>query len=154
MACCAARTNSTATPPTLSMAGLSVSHSYLLLALRDQRRGYRRGDLVEWIGDGYVGHSHSIFPLLTPNRTIGDSDLAPLTKEECVILDALPDSAARFAVYSTPGKLEWGVGLKVGDTVLAQLPDSNGGKEEYTTATIRWIGRTARQHQFGVEIKV
>ena len=54
-----------------------------------------------------------------------------------MILDAIPNRAARYAVYST---LEWGVGLKVGDTVLARLPDSNGGKEEYTTAIIRWIG--------------
>ena len=89
------------------------------------------------------------------NKTVGDSDLVPLTEEECVILDGIPNNAARFAVYSTPGKLEWGVGLKVGDTVLAQLPDSNGGKEKYTTAIIRWIGKVPLTgHQFGVEIKV
>ena len=130
------------------MAGLSHSYS----VLRDQREGHRRGDLVEWSEDGYQYHTHSIRFPPPPNRTVGDSDLAPLTKEECVILDALP---ARFAVYSTPGKLEWGVGLKVGDTVLARLPDSNGGKEEYTTAIIRWIGMiTLHGHQFGVEIKV
>ena len=133
----------------------SLSHSYLVL--RDQREGYRRGDLVEWSEGGYVYHSHDI---IQPGRhiktlTVRDSDLAPLTEEECVILDAIPDIAAHFAVYSTPGKLEWGVGLKVGDTVLARLPDSNGGKEEYTTASIRWIGETYMgEHRFGVEIKV
>ena len=131
------------------MAGLS--HSYLVL--RDQRReGYLRGDLVEWSEDGYEYHSLPLFPPL--NRTVGDSDLAHLTKEECVILDGIHDRASRFAVYSTPGKLEWGVGLKVGDTVLARLPDSNGGKEEYTTAIIRWIGDSRDGHRFGVEIKV
>ena len=77
-----------------------------------------------------------------------------------MILDAIPNSAARFAEYSTPGKLEWGVGLKVGDTVLARLPDSNGGKEEFTTAIIRWFGARGitelfiHEHRFGVEIKV
>ena len=131
------------------MAGLS--HSYLVL--RDQREGYSRGDLVEWSEDGYEYHSHSIVFPPPPNRTVGDSDLAPLTEEECVILDAIPICAARFAVYSTPGKLEWGVGLKVGDTVLARLPDSNGGKEEYTTAIIRWTGGPG-DSRFGVEIKV
>ena len=141
----------TATPTTLSMAGLS--HSYLVL--RDQREGYRRGDLVVRRGDGYRYHSHSLRFPPPPNRTVGDSDLAPLTEEECVILDGLTNRAVRFAVYSTPGKLEWGVGLKVGDTVLARLPDSHGGKEEYTTAIIRWIGRISLDgHQFGVEIKV
>ena len=89
------------------MAGLS--HSYLVL--RDQREGYHRGDLVEWSEDGCVSHTHFI-GRLSPRRTVADSDLAPLTEEECLILDALPNNAARFAVYSTPGKLEWGVGLK------------------------------------------
>ena len=122
----------------------------MYLVLRDQREGYRRGDLVEWSEDGYESHSHFV-PYRPPsNRTVGNSDLAPLTEEECVILDALPDSAARFAVYSTPGKLEWGVGLRVGDTVLARLPNSNGGKEEYTTAIIRWIGDHGHIHHFGV----
>ena len=145
----------TATPTTLSMAGLSHS-SCSYLVLRDQREGYCRGDLVEWSEDGYKYHSHFGFSL--SNRTVGDSylahSLAPLTEEECVILDALPNSVARFTVYSTPGKLEWGVGLKVGDTVLARLPNSNGGKEEYTTAIIRWIGNLWKGHHFGVEIKV
>ena len=40
----------------------------------------------------------------------------------------------------------------MGDTVLAQLPDSNGGKEEYTTAITRWIGeRLGYEHLFEVE---
>jgi hypothetical protein len=95
-------------------------------------------------------------------ESIPDSDLAPLTEDECRILDAIPTSDVRYAVYSTPGKLEWGVGLKVGDTVLAQLPDrsgrgsSGGGQEEYSTAIIRWIGVVDHDgsHRFGVEIKV
>ena len=108
-----------------------------------------------WSKDGYESHTHSLRSFPQRNRTVGDSDLAPLTEEECVILDAIPNEATRFAVYSTPGKLEWGVGLKVGDTVLARLPDSHGGKEEYTTAIIRWIGDPEYGHkQFGVEIKV
>ena len=132
------------------MAGLS--HSYYLV-LRDQREGYRRGDLVEWREGGYVYHTHFLPFFLPRNRTVGDSDLAHLTEEECVILDAISNKAARFAVYSTPVKLEWGVGLKVGDAVLAQLPISGG--KEYTTAIIRWIGETYMvKHRFGVEIKV
>ena len=118
--------------------------------------GVARARLSE---DGYEDHSHfTVYVPISPppNRADGarDSDLAPLTEEECVILDAISNRAARYAVYSTPGKLEWGVGLKVGDTVLAQLPNSNGGKEEYTTAIIRWIGVPDVGHHSGVEIKV
>jgi hypothetical protein len=87
--------------------------------------------------------------------------LAPLTEDECRILDAIFFSDDRYAVYSTPGKLEWGVGLKVGETVLAQLPGGNecgsfGRKhKEYSTAIIRWIGVvTDGRYHYGVEIQV
>ena len=72
-------------------------------------------------------------------------------------------SAAAYTVYSTPGLLTWGVGLKVGDTVLARLPDKSGRghsagaqQDQYATAIIRWIGRPTRlsKCQFGVEIVV
>jgi hypothetical protein len=108
-----------------------------------------------------VSHTHFIFKLVPQPKSIPDSDLAPLTEDECRILDAIPTSDDRYTVYSTPGKLEWGVGLKVGDTVLAQLPDrsgrgsSGGGQEEYSTAIIRWIGVVSDGwHHYGVEIKV
>ena len=136
------------------MAGHSSGHSHSYVVLKDQRGGYRRGALVEWSEDGYKHHTHFVLTPLPRNRTVGDSDVAPLTEEECLILDGILHPGICFAVYSTPGKLEWGVGLKVGDTVLARLPDSNGGKEEYTTAIIRWIGDPGNAHQFGVEIKV
>jgi hypothetical protein len=79
-----------------------------------------------------------------------------------MLLDAIPSNDDCYAVYSTPGKLEWGAGLKVGDTVLAQLPDrsgqgsSVGGQEGYSAAIIRWIGEVNEgdHHYFGVEIKV
>ena len=106
-------------------------------------------------------------------RSIGESragDLAGLTEEECVLLDAVGyDDGARYAVYSTPGKLQWGVGLQVGDTVLARLPEerrreergsgrgsTQGGGEEYATAIIRWKGEIIHNsgHYFGVEIMV
>ena len=135
------------------MAGIA-SHSYIVL--RDQSKEYPCGSLVELKEGEYCHHGHATLLRKTrSSTTLRDSDLAPLTVEECVILDALPNSAARFAVYSTPGKLEWGVRLKVGDNVLAQLPDSNGGKEEYITAIIRWIGEIhGGLYYYGVEIKV
>ena len=142
------------------MAGNISSHSYIVL--RDQPKEYHCGSLVELKEGEYCHHGHSwqnlARSLLTSTKQtpiLQDSDLAPLIEEECVILDALPSCATRFAVYSTPGKLEWGVGLKVGDIVLAQLPDSNGGKEEYTTAIISWIGNIYGDlHYYGVEIQV
>ena len=127
-------------------------HSYLVL--EDLPGEYRRGALVEWSGGGYGSHSHWALKGHEEayySASIRDSDLAPLTEEECVILGAISIYASRYAVYSTPGKLEWGVGLKVGDTVLVRLLDS----EVYVTAIIRWIGEDEYgDHLFGVEIEV
>jgi hypothetical protein len=77
-------------------------------------------------------------------------EVAPLTKLECSILDAIESPADRYTAYVTPGKLAWGARLKVGDTVLARLPlkggrglSGDGSKEQqalYTTATLRWHG--------------
>jgi len=131
------------------------------MVLREQSR-CSRGALVQWDKKNgkYRGHSHSHFKLNSMSTfRIPDSALAPLTEEECVILDGIRNHATCYAAYSTPGKLEWGVGLKVGDTVLARLPDrsgrgSSGG--EYTTAIIRWKGKAGEymEHRFGVEITV
>ena len=144
------------------MASISTQHSYIVL--RHQKAYYRRGELVKLGSDGRHNiHSHrNLLPIRNKIR-IADSDLAPLDEEQCVILDGIGSDDVCYTVYSTPGLLEWGVrvGLKVGDTVLAQLPDRSGrgssGGDKYTTAIIRWIGVDvwARDgHRFGVEITV
>ena len=117
------------------MASISTQHSYIVL--RHQEGSFRRGALVEYGSDGrYKLHSHSIEYLPEYTR-IADSDLAPLDEEQCVFLDAIGFYDVCYTVYSTPGLLEWGVGLKVGDTVLAQLPNRSGrgssGGDQYTT---------------------
>jgi hypothetical protein len=91
--------------------------------------------------------------------TIKDSDLFGLTEDECTILDAIPGEPNRFTTQATEGKLEWGLGLRVDDKVLARLPeDSTGGEVKYATSVVRWIGtvqvQNGTQHYFGVEIKV
>ena len=142
----------------------SGPHSYILL--RDKDR-YSRGCLSQLRSDGsYKHHSHrlllhSSYCDLIPLRCSAD-EVAALSKEECVVLDGIDSDADRYTVYSTPGKLKWGCGLKVGDTVLARLPDgsgrgsSGGGQQhQYTTAIIRWCGKTDYVgHIFGVEITV
>ena len=115
-------------------------------------------------GDGrYEKHTHGVSAAgYTTCARIADSDLAPLDEVQCVILDAIVPA---YTVYSTPGLLEWGVRLKVGDIVLAQLPDRRGRGtyssdqwNQYTTAVIRWIGMGdtpfGQYHRFGVEITV
>ena len=137
-------------------------HSYLVL--RDHGKLFPRGSLVTLEGNEYRLHTHSLLPLLT-SIPIPAGDLAVLTEKECVLLDAVDaDEAARYAVYSTPGKLQWGVGLQVGDTVLARLPErrreergsGRGSTQgEYATVIIRWKKMTEYDgHRFGVEIMV
>ena len=143
------------------MASISTQHSYIVLRL--QEGSFRRGELVELECDGrHNSHTHGRLLRRHPIIRIADSDLAPLDEEQCVILDSIDSDDVRYTVYSTPGLLEWGVGLKVGDTVLAKLTNKNGdgssGGDQYTTAITRWIGIMDRlimsgQH-YGVEITV
>ena len=148
------------------MAGKFELRPHSFIVLKDQRESScKRGALVVSVADGkYQEHSHYATDLSDGKTRIDDSDLIPLTEEECILLDAVFTPSSRYAVYTTPGKLEWGAGLKVGDTVLAQLPnknvrhssDSNLDKQkEYATSVIRWISEVGSgRHSFGVEIKV
>ena len=144
----------------------TTAHSYLVL--RDNGKYFPQGALAT-VEDGNECRPHSHFRFFPPFSPISipSGDLAGLTEEECVLLD---DVNARYAVYSTPGKLQWGVGLQVGDTVLARLPEDRRRKytvsghhgstqgreeEEYATAIIRWKGMTKwKRYRFGVEIMV
>ena len=135
-------------------------HSYILL--RDKDR-YSRGSLLGLQSDGsYCDHSHRFLLLQTNPLRCNADEVAALSKEECVVLYGIDSDADRYTVYSTPGKLKWGCGLKVGDTVLARLPggsgrgSSGGGQQhQYTTAIIRWCGETDyKRRKFGVEITV
>ncbi len=144
------------------MASSPLAHSYILL--KDKGRGYTRGSIVELSENGrYTHHSHYTGYRSIDSISAGSDEVAALTEEECRILDAVDGDADRYTVYSTPGKLAWGLGLKVGDTVLARLPPkgapSDGGQQDsYTTAIIRWCGiahgNIRNEYQFGAEITV
>ena len=140
-----------------------LPHSYLLLK---DTPPYSRGALIELsTHDRFRGHAHLWYTEIT---SVTSDSVAPLTEEECVLLDAIgpgnEEDADRYSVYNTPGKLAWGVGLKVGDTVMAQLPDKSGvrhmnTKLRYATAIVRAIGvdikyNKIKQRLFGVEITV
>ena len=131
-------------------------HSYIVL----KDVFYSCGALLELTEHGYCLHSCSGMLILSRLRHRSADEVAPLTEEECVLLGGIRDCADRYTVYSTPGRLAWGMGLKVGDYVLARLPDrsrrgsSAGGQQnQFTTAIIRWAGQP-RGHIFGVEITV
>jgi hypothetical protein len=133
-------------------------HSYIVIKNQAE---LLRGSLVKLErGEYYNTHSHVMVCRHRNRVSISSSDLAPLTEIECVILDAVASDSRRYALYSTPGKLKWAAGLRVGDTLLAELPDKSSpgdGQEEYTTAILKWAGIIDggwTVHHFGVEITV
>ncbi len=141
------------------MAYRSTPHCYILL--RDISGGYPRGKLLDLNEDGsYSSHSGVYGPIRCDN----DGDVAPLSEVEYYLIDGIGSHADCYEVYNTPGKLEWGRSLKVGDTVLARLPEplstllgpSVGElQHQYATAIIRWYGKADWEtYQFGVEIVV
>ena len=102
----------------------------------------------------YEGHSH-LWEVSYTTTYCNDDKVVPLTEEECVLLDSIKDCADCYTVYSTSGRLAWGVGLKVGDIVLARLPGLR--REVYAVSIIRSVGVEAENGKrmlFGVEIKV
>ena len=115
---------------------------------------YSRGALVRLTHNNkYYGHSHLWVREMTH---VSIDKLAPLTSKECALLDAIGPGSSdeeRYAVHSTPGRLAWGVGLKVGDTVLARLP---GKEARYVKAIIKSLGveENFRRSLFGLEIQV
>ena len=134
-------------------------HSYLVLR---ETQGFSRGDIVERVRKGHYNfHEHHSISRASERRNptcLPAQDVAPLTEGECKILDGIDDTAARYKA-SSPGLLAWGVGLEVGDTVLARIPDKSGSagaqQDQYTTAIIRWIGLIdGCGYRFGVEIMV
>ena len=140
----------------------SPAHSYILL--EDKRKYHPRGHVVQLKSDGrYHPHSHSR-KFVDDSLSASSDEVAALTEKECRILDAIDSLADRYSVYSTPGKLSWGVGLNVGDTVLARMPlkgSSGSGRQQdlYSTAIFRWCGDVDDRlgdwsHCFGVEITV
>ena len=148
-------------PPTSVTPTVMEVHSYIVLR---NTQGFRRGEIVERDSRGlYNYHGHHLVRISSFPQRLSAQDVAPLTEEECKILDGIGDRATRYTVYSTPGLLAWGVGLKVGDTVLARLPDKSGRghsagaqQDQYATAIIRWTGQASiiTGHKFGVEITV
>ena len=148
-------------PPTSVTPTVMEVHSYIVLR---NTQGFRRGTIVKRDSRGrYDYHSHRAVDMPFRPPRVSAPDVAPLTEEECKILGGIGDPAPRYTVYSTPGLLTWGVGLKVGDTVLARLPDKSGRghsagaqQDQYETAIIRWTGQASiiTGHRFGVEITV
>lgn len=133
-------------------------HSYIVVT---DTSHYPCGSLVELVSkDSYESHTHSVYHQLSSRANLKPEEVASLSREECILLDAIQTPADRYTVYSTPEKLAWGKGLKVGDAVLAQLPSrggqagSSGHQDEHAVAIIRWAGLTRIGHRFGVEIMV
>ena len=113
----------------------------------------------------------------TKNEQSGEISCTPdkvaeLSFEESKFLDAIYDPGQRCTVYQIKGLLAWGASLRVGDTVLAQLPDSSETIQRGSisrrstrlseipgvTAIIRYNGNILTNygevHRFGVEIEV
>ena len=135
-------------------------HSYIVLR---ETQGFSCGDIVARNSSGhhrYHGHNSRRRSETSNPPRLSTKNMTPLTEEECLILDAIDDLSNRYK--ATSGLLKWGVGLKVGDTVLARLPDKSGRgysagaqQDQYATAIIRWTGLVeGRGYRFGVEIMV
>ena len=124
-----------------------LRHSILL---KDKASGFPPGRIVKLESDGPQSSIWKM-PHVKQPISLHSDELASLTPEEYHILDSIPHAIDRYAVFSTPGKLAWGLGLQLGDVVLARLTEQKG---QLTAAIITWHGDIKQVMMFGVEIMV
>lgn len=85
-----------------------------------------------------------------------DYDIAPLSDKEFLILEAIPSQLTRYEVFLSGHKLEWGCGLKRGDTVYVSIPGPTVIANPRAAAVIRYVGGLPPDPglMFGIEITV
>ena len=153
MLCTCAKLVHTHTPFYYAPGEMASKSSKYSILLKDKAPGFPPGRIVKLESDGRYSPQSSIWkmPYVEQPISLLSDEITPLTTEEYHILDSVPHAVDRFAVYSTPGKLAWGLGLQLGDVVLARLPELN---DHLVAAIIRWCGDIKSALMFGIEIVV
>ena len=91
-------------------------------------------------GEKYEEHSHSTILQAKPVG-ISSMKLAPLAEKECLLLDAIASPEVRYNVHTSPCLLEWAVGLKEGETVLARLSKHSSDDQDCLRDGSHQVGR-------------
>ena len=89
-------------------------------------------------------------------------DIAPLSDKEFLLLEAIQTPAARYEVFISGEKLDWGCNLKPGDTVYVNIPSLTVLPTCRAAAVIRYVGGLPPKPglppqpglMFGIEIMV
>ena len=126
-----------------------------------------KGELLEQIpGDALVPRSEGQNVLKPYNYRLlkdpavaiycSEYDVAPLSDKEFLLLEAIQSLSARYEVFIVGNKLEWGCGLKPGDTVYVSIPGPTVTPNQRAAATIRYVGGLPPEpgSMFGIEITV
>lgn len=67
-------------------------------------------------------------------------DIAPLSDKEFLLLEAIQIAAARYEVFISGLKLDWGCNLKPGDTVYVNIPSLTVLSNQRAAAVVRYVG--------------
>ena len=83
-------------------------------------------------------------------------DVAPLSDKEFILLEAIQTPAARYEMFISGEKLDWGCNLKPGDTVYVSIPSLAVFSSQRAAAVIRYVGGLPPEPglMFGIEIMV
>ena len=83
-------------------------------------------------------------------------DIAPLGDKEFILLEAIQTPAARYEVFVSGDKLDWGCNLKPGDIVYVSIPGLTVLPNQRAAAVIRSVGGLHPEPglKFGIEIMV
>ena len=83
-------------------------------------------------------------------------DIAPLGDKEFLLLEAIQTPAARYELFVSGEKLDWGYNLNPGDTVYVSIPGLTVFPNQRAAAAIRSVGGLHPEPglKFGIEIIV
>ena len=148
------------------MAKKPFSQAYCYMLLKDKSLFHPHGSLLA-LEEADVG-KYRILEENSPAVLCTSNEVVPVSYEQYGLLKAIDSPAECYSTYFTPGKLAWGLALKMGDSVHVRLPDKkkrcgsmttlHRNRPQYCAAVVRWIGEVCEPyrdiHRFGVEITV
>ena len=85
-----------------------------------------------------------------------EQDIAPLSDKEFLLLEAIQTPAARYDVFISGDKMDWGCNLKRGDTVYVSIPSLTVLPSCRAAAVVCYVGGLPPESglMFGIEIMV
>ena len=108
--------------------------------------------------DGGKPHNYRLARDMTVTLRAEEEEVAPLDREDFLLLEAIKSAHSRFVTYISINKMVWGLSLKEGSEVFVVMnPEEPQTPQLRSRALVRWTGELGEKERgtvFGVETMV